>query len=119
MSLQKGELLGAPNPYDNDEESDLDMGIEEDDVESIEIQFNEVEELFKECVQQQKINKRPHVEFEKSLVNELRSAKLTNNISNSDFTSILLDVVLGTIFPSSKKEKEDNEKSLSTKELAA
>lgn len=94
------------------------MGIEEDDVESFDVQFNEIEELFKECVEHQKVNKRPHSEFIRSLTNELTTAKLTNNISNSDFTSILLDVVLSTIFPISKKEKEESEISnLSTKEV--
>ena len=94
------------------------MGIEEDDVESIEIQFNEIEELFKECVEHQKVNKRPQHEFIKSLTNELTTAKLTNNISNSDFTSILLDVVLSTVFPISKKEKEESQISnLSAKEV--
>ena len=50
MSLQKSELLGAANAADQDEESDLDMGIEGDDGASIDLQFNEVEDLFKECV---------------------------------------------------------------------
>ena len=98
LALKDSELIGAGNPFDDEEESGLDTGIPEDPPDLEEIAYEETEALFKECFQTQEVNKRPKAEFIRNLISEFKGTKLTNNITNTSFTYIVFNVIMSHTF---------------------
>ena len=98
LALRDSELIGAGNPFEDEEESGLDTGIPEDPPDQEEIAYEETEGLYKDCIQTQEVNKRGQEEFIRNLVSEFKSAKMTNNISNTSFTYIVFNVIMSHTF---------------------
>lgn len=116
LALKDSELIGAGNPFDDEEESGLDTGIPEDPPDQEEIAYEETEALFKDCFQTQEVNKRPKTEFIRNLISEFKSTKMTNNISNSSFTYVVFNVIMSHTF-GKESLSEVKKEGLTTAEL--
>mmetsp|Transcript_4660 Transcript_4660/g.7914 ORF Transcript_4660/g.7914 Transcript_4660/m.7914 type:complete len:250 (+) Transcript_4660:1040-1789(+) len=82
FALARHEWLGGESPYANEVESDLDLEEDEVDLDPVE-EFKKVsEEIFLNSLQAQSLMKRPHNEFVKTLIKEIRSQKMIYNVQN-------------------------------------
>ena len=89
MILKESEYIGGSNPYDNEVESDLDQGDEESDYDPYDEFVTNSTDLFDDFVKDGgKI---------KNLVMEIRSVRMTTNVSNSEVVQHMLTLVLDTI----------------------
>jgi len=67
-----------------DVESDIDIADEKEEYDPIQDFLNSSEDIFRDSVQNQKVQKRPVKEFINTLKKEIRSVKLSCNAENED-----------------------------------
>lgn len=96
ITLAKSEYLGAPS-HQPGEESDLDISDEESEIDPFQEFQQETKDLFSQCLATQKVMQRPHDEFIKSLIMEIKSLKLTYNVQNAYVTETVFNIVMKTI----------------------
>jgi len=113
IALKESEYLGATSPYNN-EESDLDVSDEESDADPLEEFNQELRELFMTCQATQKVSPRPHDEFIKSMVMEIKSLKLTFNVQNEFVTEAIFNSIMKFDFI----DKASDFKDLTNEQLA-
>ena len=77
-----------------DVESDIDIADEKEEYDPIQDFLNSSEDIFRDSVQNQKVQKRPVKEFINTLKKEIRSVKLSCNAENEDAIQILTELII-------------------------
>lgn len=92
MVLKQSELVGY-KAYDNEEESDLDEGLEDSDADPIEDFKKDVHDVFETVLGNTQIDKK----LSKQLIMETKSCKLTYNVQNPVIIECMWEIIFSTI----------------------
>mmetsp|Transcript_18291 Transcript_18291/g.28110 ORF Transcript_18291/g.28110 Transcript_18291/m.28110 type:complete len:147 (+) Transcript_18291:1435-1875(+) len=93
-TLAKHDLLGG-EIHEAEVESDLDQEVEESEADPAEEFMQAAEEVFLSSVKQQEDLQWPEKEYQKTIIKEIRSVKLSHNVENNDVLVILCELVTG------------------------
>ena len=92
LVLKQSELVGQ-KAYENEDESDLDEGLEDSDADPIEDFKKDVHDVFETVLNNTSIDKK----LSKQLIMETKSCKLTYNVQNPVIIDCIWEIVFSTI----------------------